>query len=97
MAPVLQRPPTLTAQQVKWANKYRVPFLVFNGVHGSITTLGRMDCGVNIAVEKLSGVTVLSGGNTAKILGGTMSKTVTDTLWPRESTVTATCEEGEPE
>ncbi|KAM7220842.1 hypothetical protein V8F06_003736 [Rhypophila decipiens] len=80
-------------QTVKWANKYRVPFLVFNGVHGAITTLGQMDCGVNIAVEKLSGVTVASSGTTATILGGTKSKVVTDSLWAaNKQTVTGTCE-----
>ncbi|KAM7187212.1 hypothetical protein V8F20_011058 [Naviculisporaceae sp. PSN 640] len=80
-------------ETVKWANKYRVPFLVFNGVHGSITTLGQLDCGVNIAVEKLSGVTVASSGLTATILGGTQSKLVTDTLWAADKqTVTGTCE-----
>ncbi|KAL2864978.1 putative FAD-dependent oxygenase [Aspergillus lucknowensis] len=78
---------------VKYANKKRLPFLVYNGVHGAITTLGRMDSGVGISLGKLSSVKIAGDGNTATIGGGTFSKTVTDTLWAAgKQTVTGTCE-----
>ena len=59
-----------------------MPFLAYNGVHGAITTLGRMDYGIEIDLSQLSSVQIAPDGKTVKIGGGTMSKAVTDTLWP---------------
>ncbi|GJC83598.1 FAD-linked oxidoreductase chyH [Colletotrichum liriopes] len=69
------------AETVKFANEKSVPFLAYNGMHGAITTLGKMDSGIEIYINQLSGVEVASDGKTAKIGGGTRSKLVTDTLW----------------
>ncbi|KAK1994329.1 FAD-binding domain-containing protein [Colletotrichum falcatum] len=81
------------AETVKFANEKSVPFLAYNGVHGAITTLGRMDSGIEIYINQLSGVEVSENGKTAKIGGGTRSKLVTDTLWGAgKQTVTGTCE-----
>ncbi|KAH8158564.1 hypothetical protein CIB48_g9677 [Xylaria polymorpha] len=81
------------ARTVLQANKCGVPVLAFNGVHGAITTLGRMTSGVAIQLGQLSNVTVARDGKTATIAGGTLSKTVTDTLWAAgKQTVTGTCE-----
>ncbi|KAI0446132.1 putative FAD-dependent oxygenase [Xylaria telfairii] len=81
------------ARTVYQANKCGVPVLAFNGVHGAITTLGRMTSGVAIQLGQLSNVTVARDGKTATIGGGTLSKTVTDTLWTSgKQTVTGTCE-----
>ncbi|KAK4100641.1 FAD-binding domain-containing protein [Parathielavia hyrcaniae] len=78
---------------VRTASKCNIPFLAYNGVHGSITTLGRMDWGVAINLRKLSGVVVASDGQTATIAGGTNSKVVIDSLWDAgKQTVTGTCE-----
>ncbi|KAK4112830.1 FAD-binding domain-containing protein [Canariomyces notabilis] len=78
---------------VRAANKCNIPFLAYNGVHGSITTLGRMDWGIAINLAKLSGVTIAANGQTATIAGGTNSKVVIDTLWEAgKQTVTGTCE-----
>ena len=79
--------------QVKFANRCQIPWLAFNGVHGAITTLGRMDWGIAINLRKLSSVDIQSGGNTVKIGGGTNSKVLIDTLWEAgKQTVTGTCE-----
>ncbi|KAK0378534.1 hypothetical protein CLIM01_04096 [Colletotrichum limetticola] len=81
------------AETVKFANEKSMPFLAYNGVHGAITTLGKMDSGIEIYLSQLSGVEVAADGNTAKIGGGTGSKLVTDTLWKAgKQTVTGTCE-----
>ncbi|KAI1179287.1 putative FAD-dependent oxygenase [Nemania sp. FL0916] len=81
------------AHTVQQANKCGVPILAFNGVHGASTTLGRMNSGVAISLNKLSSVKVAKDGKTATIGGGTLSKTVTDTLWAAgKQTVTGTCE-----
>ncbi|KAK3381236.1 FAD-dependent oxygenase [Podospora didyma] len=80
-------------QTVKFAALFNLPFLAFNGVHGAITTLGRMDYGIEIDLSQLSSVQIAPDGMTAKIGGGTLSKTITDTLWPAgKETVTGTCE-----
>ncbi|EFW17327.1 hypothetical protein D8B26_000063 [Coccidioides posadasii str. Silveira] len=81
------------AETVKFANKKRVPFLAYNTAHGALTTLGRMDCGIEIFMKQLSGVKIAKNGQTAKIGGGTLSKLVTDTLWAAgKQTVTGACE-----
>ncbi|KAJ6446844.1 FAD binding domain-containingprotein [Purpureocillium lavendulum] len=78
---------------VSFANNISVPFLAFNGVHGSITTLGKMQGGIEIWMNQLSSVKVSADGKTATIGGGTMSKKVTDDLWAAgKQTVTGTCE-----
>ncbi|KAJ5289467.1 Acyl-CoA N-acyltransferase [Penicillium atrosanguineum] len=81
------------AETVKFANKMQLPFLAYNGVHGAITSLGKMDHGVGISMSQLSGVKVNADGKTATIAGGTMSKLVTDELWAAgKQTVTGACE-----
>ncbi|KAK0625079.1 hypothetical protein B0T17DRAFT_260752 [Bombardia bombarda] len=81
------------AEIVRLADRYNVPFLAYNGVHGSITTLDKMDYGIEIYLGQLSGVEIASDGKTATISGGTNSKVVTDTLWAAgKQTVTGTCE-----
>ena len=58
-----------------------MPFLAFNTAHGAITTLGRMDHGIEIYLNQLNDVKISPDGKTVKIGGGTVSKKVTDTLW----------------
>ncbi|KAI8411283.1 hypothetical protein FOFC_07877 [Fusarium oxysporum] len=81
------------AETVKFANKKAVPFLAFNTAHGAITTLGRMDHGIEIYLSQLNDVKISPDGKTVEIGGGTVSKKVTDTLWAAgKQTVTGTCE-----
>ncbi|KAJ5233168.1 hypothetical protein N7468_006124 [Penicillium chermesinum] len=81
------------AEAVKYANKQGLPFLVYNGVHGALVSLGKMTHGVGIAMNQLSSVQVAEDGKTATMGGGTMSKVVTDKLWAAgKQTVTGTCE-----
>ncbi|CAI0650511.1 unnamed protein product [Colletotrichum noveboracense] len=81
------------AETIKFANEKSLPFLAYNGVHGAITTLGKMQNGIEIYLNQLSGVEVSEDGQSAKIAGGTRSKLVTDTLWEAgKQTVTGTCE-----
>lgn len=72
---------TDTFLQVKYANSKDLPFLAYNTAHGAITTLGRMDHGIEIYLNQLNKVEVAADGKTATIGGGTQSKKVTDTLW----------------
>ncbi|KAJ5514554.1 FAD-binding type 2 [Penicillium fimorum] len=78
---------------VQFANKQDLPFLTFNGIHGALVSLGKMDHGVGISLSQLNSVEIAGDGNTVTIGGGTMSKKVTDTLWAADKqTVTGTCE-----
>lgn len=58
-----------------------MPFLATNGVHGSITTLGKMTRGIEIHMSQLNSIVVAQDGSTATIGGGVMSKNLTDALW----------------
>ncbi|KAK5989605.1 FAD-linked oxidoreductase chyH [Cladobotryum mycophilum] len=81
------------AETVKFANKLGLPFLAFNGAHGSTTTLGKMRYGVEIYLSQLSSAEIANDGQTVKIGGGTNAKLVTDTLWAAgKQAVTGTCE-----
>lgn len=79
--------------QVKFAVKYDTDFLVYNGVHGATTTLGKMKGGIEIFLEQLNNIEIASDGKTATIQGGANSKMVIDALWQAgKQTVTGTCE-----
>ncbi|KAI0139092.1 FAD binding domain protein [Hypoxylon sp. NC0597] len=81
------------AEIVKYANERKVPYLAVTGGHGAITTVGKMQNGIEIWMHQLSSVNISSDSNTATIGGGTLSKTVTDVLWASgKQTVTGGCE-----
>ncbi|KAI0376618.1 FAD binding domain protein [Hypomontagnella monticulosa] len=81
------------AETVKYANEHNIPFLAFSGGHGAISTVGKMKDGIQIRMSQLSSVEIAEDGATAKIGGGTLSKTITDTLWDAgKQTVTGGCE-----
>ncbi|KAI1485795.1 FAD binding domain protein [Biscogniauxia mediterranea] len=80
-------------QTVKYANENDIPYLAVTGGHGAIITTGRMQNGIEIWMDQLSGVEVAEDGTSATIKGGTLSKTVTETLWAAgKQTVTGGCE-----
>lgn len=58
-----------------------MPFLTTNGVHGSITTLGKMTHGIEIYLSQLNSITIAKDGQTATVGGGIIAKNLTDTLW----------------
>ncbi|KAI6353213.1 hypothetical protein MCOR25_009109 [Pyricularia grisea] len=81
------------SKTVKYANKNKKPFLAYNTVHGSLTTLGRMNGGIEIFLNQLNGIEIAPDGQTAKLGGGVRSKDVTNTLFAAgKQTVTGTCE-----
>ncbi|KAL1854451.1 hypothetical protein VTK73DRAFT_8748 [Phialemonium thermophilum] len=81
------------SETVKFANQNALPFLATNGVHGSITTLGKMTHGIEIHMSQLNSVQIARDGKTATIGGGILSKDLTDALWAAgKQTVTGTCE-----
>ncbi|KAI0537677.1 FAD binding domain protein [Xylaria digitata] len=78
---------------VKYANSRDISYLAVNGGYGAITTVGKVQGGIAIWLNKLSSVEIATGGKTATFGGGTLSKTITDTLWAQgKQTVTGSCE-----
>ncbi|KAJ6784036.1 hypothetical protein PWT90_00323 [Aphanocladium album] len=81
------------AETVKYANAHNTSFLAVGGQHGATSTLGKLQGGIEIALGSLNSVEVSEDGQTAKVGGGTLSKTVIDALWAAgKQTVTGTCE-----
>lgn len=76
-----------------FANAHNLPFLTSVGAHGAIKTMSKMTAGVGINLRQLSSVQVAQDGKTARIGGGTLSKTVVDELWAAgKQTVVGTCD-----
>ncbi|KAF2199742.1 FAD-binding domain-containing protein [Delitschia confertaspora ATCC 74209] len=81
------------ADIVKFAYKWDIPILAYTGHHGAITTLGRMDYGIQINMGQLNTVSIAKDKKTVTVGGGTNSKNLTDALWAAgKQTVTGTCE-----
>ena len=67
--------------QVKFASDHNIPFLTYNGHHGTLTTLGKMDYGIEIYLPQLNSISIAKDGKSATIGGGANVKNLTDTLW----------------
>ncbi|PVH93284.1 putative FAD-dependent oxygenase [Periconia macrospinosa] len=80
-------------ETVKYANEIKKPFLAVNNAHGAISTVGRINNGIQISMKNLKGVTVAADGKTATFGAGVLAKDVTDALWAEgKQTVTGGCE-----
>ncbi|XPS73272.1 hypothetical protein M3J09_005422 [Ascochyta lentis] len=78
---------------VKFASEQDIPVLAYNGHHGALSTLGRMDYGIEIYLPQLNTISIAKNKNLVTIGGGTNSKKLTDALWAAgKQTVTGTCE-----
>ena len=77
----MQEDPLIFLSQVKFAFDFDIPILAYNGHHGTLTTLGRMDYGIEIYLPQLNTVFVAKDGKTATIGGGVNAKNLTDALW----------------
>ncbi|CAO2650808.1 Nn.00g091050.m01.CDS01 [Neocucurbitaria sp. VM-36] len=78
---------------VKFAYDNDIPILAYNGHHGSITTLGKMDYGIEIYLGQLNTISIAKDKQSVTVGGGTNSKNLTDALWAAgKQTVTGTCE-----
>ncbi|KAF2639754.1 FAD-binding domain-containing protein [Massarina eburnea CBS 473.64] len=78
---------------VKFANEHGKPYLVVNNGHGAITTVGKLQNGVQIWMRQLNSVAIAPDSQTATFGGGILAKDVTDGLWAAgKQTVTGACE-----
>lgn len=66
---------------MKFASEFNIPFLAANGGHGAISTVGRMQSGIEIWMNQLQTVEIAEDGQTATIGGGALSTNVTQALW----------------
>lgn len=69
------------SSQVEFASKNDIPVLAYNGHHGTLTTLGRMQYGIQIYMPELNSINIAQDGKTVTVGGGINSKKVTDSLW----------------
>jgi FAD/FMN-containing dehydrogenase len=67
--------------QVKFANDFSIPFLAYNGHHGTLTTLGKMDYGIEIYLPQLNSISIAKDGKSVTVGGGVNVKSLTDALW----------------
>ncbi|GAW10739.1 hypothetical protein ANO14919_000740 [Xylariales sp. No.14919] len=78
---------------VKYANSQDISYLAVNGGHGAIETVGKLQGGIQIWLDKLNSIEIADDGKTAKFGGGVLSKTITDALWAKgKQTVSGGCE-----
>ncbi|KAM0561153.1 hypothetical protein ACHAPJ_003657 [Fusarium lateritium] len=81
------------AETVKFANSWNAPFLAISSGHGRITTMKNMQNGIEIWMNQLNSIDVSEDGTTAQIDGGTLAKSIVDTLWKSgKQTVTGCCD-----
>ncbi|KAK8142141.1 hypothetical protein G3M48_009278 [Beauveria asiatica] len=69
------------AKTVQYANDHGTPFLAIGGQHGATSTLAKLRGGIGIAMSTLDSIELSADGQTAKVGGGALSKTVIGALW----------------
>ncbi|KAF2872287.1 hypothetical protein BDV95DRAFT_628008 [Massariosphaeria phaeospora] len=80
-------------QTVRFANEHNLPFLAVASGHGAITTVERLQNGIEIWMRQLSSISIAEDGKTATFGGGVLVNNVTDALWSAgKQTVTGGCE-----
>ncbi|KAH8429542.1 FAD-binding oxidoreductase [Aspergillus melleus] len=81
------------AETVRYANANDIPFLAVNSGHGALASLGGVQHGIEIWLDKLDSISIADDGSTATFGGGVKSGMVIDTLWEvGKQTVTGSCE-----
>jgi hypothetical protein len=66
---------------IRWANDASLPFLAVTGGHGVVQSLNDFKGGVGIWMRGMKDVSVLEGGETARIEGGVLSGEMVHELW----------------
>ncbi|KAL2837840.1 hypothetical protein BJY01DRAFT_237701 [Aspergillus pseudoustus] len=81
------------ANTVRFANSHKIPFLAVNDGHGDISSLGRMQDGIQIWLRNLNSIEISEDGRTATVGGGVRSFELMQTLFEKgKQTVHGVCE-----
>ncbi|KAL4797932.1 hypothetical protein BDV19DRAFT_377394 [Aspergillus venezuelensis] len=81
------------AKAIRYANSQDMPFLAVNGGHGAISSLAKMDHGMEIWLHKLNFTDIAEDGQTATFGGGITSYDLIRALYPEgKHTVHGVCE-----
>ncbi|KAL4737143.1 hypothetical protein BDV11DRAFT_206979 [Aspergillus similis] len=81
------------AKSIKYANANNLPFLAVNGGHGSISSLSKIDNGIEIWMHKLNSVQIAEDGKTVTVGGGIKSAELIPALFAHgKYTVHGVCE-----
>lgn len=81
------------SRQVAFAYKNDIPILAYNGHHGTLVSLGKMDYGIEIYLGRLNSLEIAEDGSTVTVGGGINSHNLTESLWAAgKQVVTGTCE-----
>lgn len=66
--------------QIKYANKYRLPFLAVNRGHGTSIDLNKLHHGISIYVRSLDSIAIAADGKSATLGGGVYADQLIKTL-----------------
>ncbi|KAL4813263.1 hypothetical protein BDW67DRAFT_177993 [Aspergillus spinulosporus] len=81
------------AKTIKYANANNLPFLAVNGGHGSISSLSKINHGIEIWMHKLNFVQIAEDGKTVTVGGGIKSADLIPALFEQgKHTVHGVCE-----
>ncbi|RCI10353.1 hypothetical protein L249_4378 [Ophiocordyceps polyrhachis-furcata BCC 54312] len=87
-APLLKRnasprisPGYVAVVEIKYANRHGMPFLAVSGGHGWLSTLNRLQGGIQINMRKMNHTRLNADGKTANVGGGTLQREITAALF----------------
>ncbi|PHH78649.1 hypothetical protein CDD80_6541 [Ophiocordyceps camponoti-rufipedis] len=79
-------------QTIKYANRRHIPFLAVSGGHGWLSTLNRVQGGIQINMRYLNHTRLHADGKTVSVGGGTLQREVTAALFAKgKRAVTGIC------
>ncbi|KAF4592529.1 6-hydroxy-D-nicotine oxidase [Ophiocordyceps camponoti-floridani] len=80
-------------QTIKYANRRHIPFLAVSGGHGWLSTLNRLQVGIQINMRYLNHTRLHEDGKTVSVGGGTLQREVTAALFAKgKLAVTGVCD-----
>ncbi|RDA95117.1 hypothetical protein CP533_2144 [Ophiocordyceps camponoti-saundersi (nom. inval.)] len=82
----------LLTGRIQYANRHRMPFLAVSGGHGWLSTLNRLQAGIQINMRKMNHTWLSPDGKTANVSGGTLQREITAAMFAQgKRAVTGIC------
>ncbi|RDA85405.1 hypothetical protein CP532_1951 [Ophiocordyceps camponoti-leonardi (nom. inval.)] len=80
-------------ETIKYANRHGMPFLAVSGGHGWLSTLNRLQGGIQINMRRMNHTRLNLDGETANVGGGTLQREITAALFAEgKRAVTGVCQ-----